>query len=71
MKGFTQVFRIDFEETFSPVARFKTVQLLLTLATFEYWKIEGQDVKTSFLFGDFDEEIYIPNTVQRFYQEWS
>ena len=32
-KGFTQVFGIDFEETFSPVVRVKTVQLLLTLAT--------------------------------------
>ena len=31
-KGFTQVFGIDFEETFSPVARFETAQLLLALA---------------------------------------
>ena len=34
-KGFTQVHRTDFEETFSPVARFKTVRILLALAALE------------------------------------
>ena len=58
-KGFTQVFGIDFEETFSPVARFETVRLLLALAALEDWEIEGLDVKTAFLFRDLDEEIYL------------
>ena len=31
-KGFTQIYRIDFEETFSPVARFESVRLLLSIA---------------------------------------
>ena len=59
IKGFIQVFGIDFEETFSLVARFKTVQLLLALATLEDWEIEELDMKTVFLFGDLDEEIYL------------
>ena len=33
-KGFTQVFRIDYENTFSPVARFETLRLLLSLLQF-------------------------------------
>ena len=45
------------KKPFSPVARFKTVQLLLALATLKDWEIEGLDVKTAFLFGDLDEEI--------------
>ena len=41
------------------MTRFKTVQLLLTLAALQDWEIEGLDVKTAFLFGDLDEEIYL------------
>ena len=58
-KGFTQIFRIDFKETFSPVARFETVRLLLSIAVLEDWDIEALDVKTAFLFGELDEEIYM------------
>jgi hypothetical protein len=58
-KGFTQIYGIDFEETFSPVARFETVCLLLSIAALEDWDIEALDVKTAFLFGELDEEIYM------------
>ena len=58
-KDFTQIFRIDFKETFSLVERFKTVRLLLSIAALEYWDIEALDVKTAFLFGELDEEIYM------------
>ena len=49
-KGFTQIYRIDFEETFSPVARFESVQLLLSIAALKDWEIEALNVKTAFLF---------------------
>ena len=58
-KGFTQVFRIDYENTFSPVARFETLRLLLSLAALHDWEIKALDVKTAFLFGELDEEIYM------------
>ena len=50
---------MDFNETFSPVACFETVQLLLSIATLENWEIEALDVKTAFLYGELDEEIYM------------
>ena len=55
-KGFTQVFRIDYENTFSPVAQFETLQLLLSLAALHDWELEALDVKTAFLFGELKEE---------------
>jgi len=58
-KGFTQVFRIDYKETFSSVARFETFQLLIALAVLHDWELEALDVKTAFLFGELDEEIYL------------
>ena len=58
-KGFTQIFGIDYEETFSPVARFETIRLMFALAALYDWEIEALDVKTAFLFGELDEEIYM------------
>src|SRR5258707_1575654 len=58
-KGFSQIPGIDFEETFSPVARFETVRLLLALSALEDWEIQALDVKTAFLYGELDEELYM------------
>ena len=58
-KGFTQVYRIDFEETFSPIAWFETVHILLALAVLEDWDIESLDVKTAYLYSELDEEMYM------------
>src|SRR5882762_8478461 len=58
-KGLTQVYGLDYEETFSPVACLDTMRTLLALATLEDWEIHQVDVKSAFLKGDLDEEIYI------------
>lgn len=58
-KGFTQIWGQDYHETFSPVARFESVRYLLVHAALEDWEIESMDVKTAFLNGDLDEEIYM------------
>jgi hypothetical protein len=58
-KGFTQIQGIDYDKTFSPVARFESLRLLLVLATLEDWEIHQMDVKSAFLNGLLDEEIYI------------
>ncbi|KAJ8463023.1 hypothetical protein ONZ51_g10516 [Trametes cubensis] len=58
-KGFTQVWGEDYNETFSPVARFESIRYLLAHAALEDWDIESMDVKTAFLNGDLEEEIYM------------
>ena len=58
-KGFKQVAGIDFGETFAPVAKQSTLRLLWTLAAKRDWEVENIDIKTAFLNGDLDEEIYM------------
>ena len=58
-KGFSQVEGIDFDEIFSPVVRFETVRLMFALSALEGWTISALDVKSAFLYGQLDEEIYM------------
>src|SRR5713226_1564734 len=58
-KGFMQIPGIDYDETFSPVACFESLQLLLALAALENWEIHQMDVKLAFLNGVLNEEIYM------------
>ena len=58
-KGFTQEDGIDYEETFSPMTRYKSIQYLLAHATIEDWEIEAMDIKTAYLYGKLKEEIYM------------
>ena len=59
MKGYTQVHGIDYKETFSPVARYKSIRYLLAHATLQDWEIEAMDVKLAYLHGVQEEEIYM------------
>jgi len=58
-KGFFQIEGIDFDQIFSPVVRYESICLLLVAAVLEGWHIEGLDVKSAFLYGQLDEEIYM------------
>ncbi|KAL0556123.1 hypothetical protein IC582_004633 [Cucumis melo] len=58
-KGHAQQHGIDFEETFSPVARFKTVRIVLALAAQQQWPVYQFDVKSAFLNGELQEEVYV------------
>ena len=58
-KGFTQKEGIDNEETFSPVAMLKSIQILLSIAANFDYEIWQMDVKTTFLNGNLDEYIYM------------
>ena len=58
-KGFTQIPSLDYDETFLPITRFKSLWLLLALAVLEDWEVHQLDVKSAFLNGVFDEEIYM------------
>ena len=57
-KGYAQQEGIDFEETFSPVARLEAIRMFLTLSSFQKFKLQ-MDVKSTFLNGDLEEEVYI------------
>ena len=58
-KGYTQVQGIDYEETFSLVARYKSVRYLLTHATPQDWEIGAMDIKLAYLHRVLVEEIYM------------
>ena len=53
------MFGVDFSETFSPVARLDTIRLLLALAAQKDWIIHHMDVKSAFLNGHLEEEIFV------------
>jgi hypothetical protein len=58
-RGFSQVEGIDYEETFSPVARYTSIRTIISLATSMGWRLHQMDVKTTFLNGEIEEEVYI------------
>ncbi|GJU41690.1 retrotransposon protein, putative, ty1-copia subclass [Tanacetum coccineum] len=58
-KGFTQTYGVDYEETFSSVADIRAIRILIAIAAFYDYKIWQMDVKTAFLNGYHDEDIYI------------
>ena len=58
-KGYSQKPGIDYDETFSPVARYDTIRTVLSVAACEGMKLAQFDVKTAFLYGELDEEIYM------------
>ncbi|KAL0314103.1 UNVERIFIED_CONTAM: Retrovirus-related Pol polyprotein from transposon RE2 [Sesamum angustifolium] len=64
-KGYSQLPGIDYTETFAPVARLDTIRALIAIAANKKWKIYQMDVKSAFLNGYIDEEIYVEQP-QRF-----
>ncbi|GJS98763.1 zinc finger, CCHC-type containing protein [Tanacetum coccineum] len=59
IQGFRQKEGIDYFDTYAPVARITTIRLLLALAAIHNLVIHQMDVKTAFLNGDLDEEVYM------------
>ena len=58
-KGFSQVEGINYNEIFSPVVHYETVQLMLMLAVLENWHITGVDIKTAFQHEKLHGELFI------------
>jgi hypothetical protein len=58
-KGFSQVEGINYNETFSPVAKMNSICLVLSLAASHKWEVHQMDVKSTFFHRDLQEEIYM------------
>ncbi|GJV50511.1 zinc finger, CCHC-type containing protein [Tanacetum coccineum] len=58
-KGYTQLYGVNYEETFSPIADIRAIRILISIAAFYYYKIWKMDVKNAFLNGYLDEDIYM------------
>ena len=58
-KGYKQKVEIDYDEVFAPVARMETIQLLISQTAQFKWPIFQMNVKSAFLNGVLDEEVYI------------
>ena len=58
-KGYSQVHGIDYNETFSPVAKMDSIRLALAIAASRQWEVHHMDVKCAFLNGYLTKEIYM------------
>jgi hypothetical protein len=58
-QGYSQVEGLDFGETFAPVARLEAIRILLAFAASKGFKLYQMDVKSSFLNGVIQEELYV------------
>ena len=58
-QGYTQVEGIDFDETFAPVARLEAIRILLAYANHHNILLYQMDVKSAFLNGKIEEEVYV------------
>jgi hypothetical protein len=59
VKGYAQRHGIDYDEVFVPVARLDSVRLLIALAAQEGWEVHHLDVKSAFLNGELQEEVFV------------
>ena len=58
-RGFTQEYRIDYEETFAPVARLSSVMTLIIVSAARKWPPFQRDVKNVFLNGELSKEFHM------------
>jgi hypothetical protein len=58
-QGYSQVEGLDFQETFALVARLEAIRILLAFTTFKGFKLYQMDMKSTFLNGVIQEEVYV------------
>jgi hypothetical protein len=58
-RGFSQIEGVDYDETFASVARYTSIRAVISITAEMGWKIHQMDVKTAFLNGLIEEEVYI------------
>ncbi|BBN67319.1 transposable element gene [Prunus dulcis] len=58
-KGFTQIYEVDYQDTFAPMAKMNIVRVLLSLAINLDWTLRQFDVENAYLHGELEEEVYM------------
>ena len=58
-KGYSQQEGIDYDETFAPVARLEAIRMFLAYAAHKKFKVFQMDVKSAFLNGELEEEVFV------------
>ncbi|GJZ15442.1 putative ribonuclease H-like domain-containing protein, partial [Tanacetum coccineum] len=58
-QGYTQEEEIDYDEVFAPVARIEAIRLFLAYTSFKDFVVNQMDVKSAFLYGKIEEEVYV------------
>jgi hypothetical protein len=58
-QGYTQIEGIDFDETFAPIARLESIRILLSIGCHLGFKLYQMDVKSAFMNGILQEEVYV------------
>jgi hypothetical protein len=58
-KGYAQPYGIDYEETYSQVAKMTTVRVIIATAVTKGWSLHQMDVKNVFFHGDLQDEVYM------------
>ncbi|GKC08637.1 retrovirus-related pol polyprotein from transposon TNT 1-94 [Tanacetum coccineum] len=58
-EGYTQEEGIDYDEVFAPIARIEAIRLFLAYASFKDFVVYQMDVKSDFLYGKIEEEVYV------------
>ncbi|GKB03771.1 retrovirus-related pol polyprotein from transposon TNT 1-94 [Tanacetum coccineum] len=58
-QGYAQEEGIDYDEVFAPVARIEAIRLFFTYASFKDFMVYPMDVKSAFLYGKIEEEVYV------------
>ena len=59
IKGYKQTEGLDYFDTYSPVTRINSIMMVLAIAALRNLEVHQMDVKTAFLNGDLEEEIYM------------
>ncbi|GKC78767.1 copia protein [Tanacetum coccineum] len=58
-QGYTQEEGIEYDEVFAPIARIEAIRLFLAYASFKDFVVYQMDVKSVFLFGKIEEDVYV------------
>ena len=58
-KGFLQRYGVDYDETYAPVARYPSIRAILALTAHHDWELHQMDIKSAYLNGDLEEDIFM------------